>query len=78
MTGLALQREYMEKEEYPEYDEFSTSEIWKNLMAPCDNCKHLILNAGAQYSQFSPKLEKNKAPKRPKSLLEAEELLVEN
>ncbi|KAJ3545139.1 hypothetical protein NM208_g2660 [Fusarium decemcellulare] len=59
MTGLALKRDFMEKEEYPEYDEFSTSVIWKNLMGPCANYK-------------------GKAPKRPKSLLEAEKLLVEN
>ncbi|TVY77082.1 hypothetical protein Focb16_v008069 [Fusarium oxysporum f. sp. cubense] len=78
MTGLALKSKFMEKAEYPDYEEYSTSDVWKNLMAPCANCKVLLQNAGALESQFAANLDKAKAPKRPKSMLEGEELLVEN
>lgn len=69
MAGLALKRQFMQKEEYPEYDEYKNGEIWKNLMAPCANCRILIQRAGAEVSNFAAKLDKNKAPARPKTVL---------
>jgi hypothetical protein len=78
MTGLALKSKFMQKAEYPDYEEWGSSDVWKNLMPPCANCKELLKNAGAKESLFSPGLDKDKAPKRPKSMMEGGELFVEN
>nr|RBQ94708.1 hypothetical protein FVER53263_07743 [Fusarium verticillioides] len=78
MTGLALKSKFMQKAEYPDYEEWGSSDVWKNLMPPCANCKELLKKAGAKESLFSPGLDKDKAPKRPKSMMESEELWVES
>lgn len=65
MAGLALQREFMAEEEYPEYDPYTDGEIWKNLLGPCGNCRELMKRARADISKFSTNLDKDKAPKRP-------------
>ncbi|KAF4958795.1 hypothetical protein FGADI_2139 [Fusarium gaditjirri] len=77
MSGLALQKRFMEKEEYGDYDEFSDSPIWKSLMAPCANCMVLIQRAGANNSQFALDLGRDEAPTRPASMADAKELSVE-